>query len=443
MLDRLFQIEKSGSTVTREVIGGVVTFMTMAYIISTQPFFMNKFAPDWVPIGGETYYSIMVATCLLSAFATLVMALGANYPVALAPGMGENILFATMIGSVAATPQQAIGVIFVSGAAFFILALLRVREKIISLISASLKSSIAVAIGAFILVLGLLQCFAYPASFDLLNWRFDFAFDAKVFLVFVVNLAIIGGLYLLRVQGSLLIGMVLAVVVSSMFGLLTVEQITGPVPSLAPTFLQIDIIGAFSLTMIPYIFIFLFMDVFDTLGTLIGVTQKAGLTRPDGSLPRIKSALMADAVGTVGGSLFGISTVTSFIESSAGVAVGARTGLASVVTALLFLLAIFFTPLWAGISAHFVIGPALVVVGLLMMTELRKIDWKDWTEAAPAFLTIAAMVALTAVHYGLAAGFISYPVCKLLGGRTKDITWLNWALALICLVMVVVLIVAK
>jgi len=445
MLENLFRVRASGSTYAREILGGAVTFMTMAYIITAQPSLMRAQAGAWAQ-PDEIFFSIMVSTCLVSAFATLVMAFAANYPIGLAPGMGINVLFAMMIGNnVAASPQAALGVIFVAGVIFLLISLLQIRERIINLISVSLKSSIAVGIGFFILILGLLNAFpnpfidAPPADYDILKWQFSFGFDGTVLIVFLINLAIIGILYFLRVPGSLFLGMIAGAGIASITGLISFNQLTAPIPAISPTFLQIDIIGALTFSLLPYIVIFLFIDVFDTMGTLIGVAQKAALLNPDGSLPRIKGALLSDAVGTVAGSLVGVSTVTSYIESSAGVAQGARTGLASVVTAILFLAALFFTPLWAGLSTAVVIGPVLVAVGLLMMTELRKIDWRNWTEALPALLTIVVMGLFKTIHHGLAAGFIVYPICKLLAGRTKEITWLNWVMALVSLGMVILI----
>jgi len=443
MFERLFKVKGSGSTYFREILGGAVTFMTMAYIITAQPSLMRSHAPNWAG-QDDVFFSIMVATCLMSAFATLVMAFAANYPIALAPGMGINVLFAMVIGSgVASSPQAALGAIFIAGFIFLLISLFKIREKIIALISVSLKSAIAVGIGLFILVLGVLYAFPNPvigqppADYSFLRWDASIGFDGTIFLVFVINFAIIGGLYLLRVPGSLFLGMIAGAGVATAFGLISVDRITAPIPSIAPTFLSIDIIGALTLSLLPYIAIFLFIDLFDTMGTLIGVAQKAKLLNPDGTLPRVKGALMSDAIGTVAGSLMGVSTVTSYIESSAGVAQGARTGLASVVSAILFLLAIFFTPLWAGLSSAVIIGPVLIAVGLLMMTELRKIDWADWTEIVPALLTILVMVAMKTIHDGLAAGFIAYPLCKLIGAKTKEITWLNWVMAAVSLAMIV------
>ncbi|HUX06214.1 MAG TPA: NCS2 family permease [Acidobacteriota bacterium] len=443
MLDRLFQVKGSGSTYFREILGGAVTFMTMAYIITAQPTLMRIHAPNWAG-QDDVFFSIMIATCLMSAFATLVMAFAANYPIALAPGMGINVLFAMVIGSgVASSPQAALGAIFIAGFIFLLISMFKIREKIIALISVSLKSAIAVGIGLFILVLGVLYAFPNPisglppADYSILRLDASFGFDGTIFLVFVINFAIIGVLYLLRVPGSLFLGMVAGAGVAAAFGLISVERLTAPIPSIAPTFLSIDIIGALTFSLLPYIAIFLFIDIFDTMGTLIGVAQKAGLLKPDGTLPRAKAALMSDAIGTVAGSLMGVSTVTSYIESSAGVAQGARTGLASVVTAILFLSAIFFTPLWAGFSSAVIIGPVLIAVGLLMMTELRKIDWADWTEVVPAVLTIVVMAGMKTIHDGLAAGFIAYPLCKLIGAKTKEITWLNWVMAVVSLGMVI------
>ena len=445
MLERLFRIRESGSTWWREVLGGAVTFMTMAYIITVQPSIMRASAGEWAK-PDDVYFSIMVATCLVSAFATLVMAFSANYPVALAPGMGLNVLFAALVGSgIAQSPQAALGAICISGVLFLLISLFRIRERIISLISVSLKSAIAVGIGLFILVLGVIRAFPHsvlgfpPADFDILKMQFNFGFDGTLLLVFVINLAIIGVFYFLRVPGSLLLGMIAGGGVAISFGLVSINMLTGPVPSISPTLLQIDIIGALALNLVPWILIFLFIDVFDTMGTLIGVSQKAGLLKPDGSMPRIKGALMSDAVGTMAGSLVGVSTVTSYIESSAGVAQGARTGLASVVTAVLFLLAMLFTPLWAGLSSAVIVGPVLIAVGCLMMTELRKIEWKEWTEALPALLTVVVMAAFMSIHHGLAIGFISYPICKLAAGKTGEITWLNWGMAIISLAMMVML----
>jgi AGZA family xanthine/uracil permease-like MFS transporter len=442
MIERLFKVKEIGSSYPKEILGGIVTFMTMAYIISLQPTLMSSIVPGWVEMKGETFFALMVAVCLMSAFATLVMAFAANYPIALAPGMGENILFATMIVMVAGTPENALGVIFYSGVLFFLLTLFRVREKIIKLISPSLKSSIAVGIGLFILALGALNAFlkpainAPPADYDLFKWEFAFGFDWTIFLVFVINLAIIGALYFLRIPGGLLLGMIIGAVVASFAGLVSVGALAAPVPSIGPVLLKIDFIGALAVHLLPWIIIFTFVNLFDTLGTLIGVSQKAGFTKPDGTLPRVRGALMADAVGTMSGALVGLSTVLSYIESSAGVASGARTGLASVVTSILFLAAMFFTPLWAELSAAVIIGPVLIAVGLIMMTEVRKIAWRDWTEMIPALGTILLMAGTKAIHYGLAAGFILYPICKLLGGKVKELNWLNWVMAVVCVGMV-------
>lgn len=437
MLENYFHLKERGSTFLREIFGGAVTFMTMAYIISVQPFLMSQIAPNWVKAGDEVYFSLMVATCLVAAFASLVMALSANLPVALAPGMGINVMFATMIGTVAATPQIALGVIFWSGLIFIILSFFRLREFILKLIKPSQQSAIVVGIGLFILTLGVLNSFKFPGSYDILKWRFSFVWDGTVFFVFLINLAVILILLYLRTPGALFFGMIIGAVIAGFFGIVSIDQITGPVPDISPTFLQIDFLGALSFALLPYIAIFLYVDMFETMATLIGVTRRANLVNEDGVIPNAHRALRADAIATFTGSFFGVSPVTSYIESSAGVVTGARTGLASVMTAILFLGAIFFTPLWSNLASNVVVGPALIVVGLYMMAEIKKISWRDWTEAIPAVAVMLIMVAFLSIADGLAAGFILYPLCKMLGGRKEGQNWLSWIMAAVSIFVLV------
>lgn len=439
MLEKIFAIKARGSSISKELLGGLVTFMTMAYIISVQPSIMSGLAPGWAPYGGEVFLSLMVATCLISALAGIFMAFAANYPVSLAPGMGMNVMFATMIGTVAATPQIALGVIFMSGLIFFILNLFRLRETIIGLIRPSQQSAVVVGIGLFILVIGVLNAFREMGRYNLLKWEFYFPFDLNIFMVFVINLLIIAFLMNFRVPGALFIGMICGAIIASIFGMLDIREVVSPVPSLAPTFMQIDFAGVLQLALVPYIIIFLYVDIFDSVATLIGVTRKANLMRPDGTIPKVKGALMADAFGTLGGSTLGISPVTAYIESSAGVVSGARTGLATITTSLLFIIAIFFTPLWQHLSANVVVGPVLIIVGILMISEIKKVEWRDWTEAVPAVLTVGMMVAMFSITNGLAASFISYPICKLLGGKGKDLTWLNWVMAVVSIGMLLLI----
>ena len=437
MLNSFFHLEERKSSFVREVFGGAVTFMTMAYIISVQPFLMSQIAPNWVEIGGDVYFSLMVSTCLVAALGSLIMALHANLPVALAPGMGINVMFATMIGSVAATPQIALGVIFWSGLIFIFLSFFRLREFILKLIKPSQQSAIVVGIGLFILTLGVLNAFKVPGSYDLLKWQFSFIWDGTVFLVFIINLVILAVLIFLRVPGALLFGMLIGAVIAGFFGIVKIDQVVGAVPSISPTLFQIDFLGALSWGLLPYIAIFLYVDMFETMATLIGVTRRAGMVSEDGNIPNARKALRADAIATMSGSLVGVSPVTSYIESSAGVVTGARTGLASVVTAILFILAIFFTPLWSNLAANVVVGPALIIVGFYMVSEARKIGWRDWTEAVPATAIMLAMVAFLSIADGLAAGFILYPVCKLAGGRKEGLNWLSWTMAAVSIFVLV------
>lgn len=444
MLERLFQIRERGSSYLREILGGIVTFMTMAYIISVQPKLMSQFAPNWTQPGDEIFFSIMVATCLLSAIGCLFMAFLANYPVSLAPGMGMNVMFAIMVGSLVTTPQIAIGVIFWSGLLFFIITFLKLQRFILNLVNPSLQSAIVVGIGLFILTIGVLYMFhdsetGQSGFFSVKTFFFFFPFDERVFTVFIINLAVIVLLMVLRIPGALFLGMIIGTVVGSFYGIIDIGQVVAPVPSFSPTFFQIDFLGALQWVFIPYIAIFLFVDMFDTMATLIGVTRKAKLVDEDGTIPRASGALKADAIGTLGGSFFAISPVTSYIESSAGVITGARTGLATIVSGILFILAIFFTPLWYNLSSNVIIGPALIVVGFLMMSELENIHWDDWSEAVPAVLIMTTMVGMTSITWGLATAFVTYPLCKVAAGKMKELNWLNWLMLVISAVMLVLL----
>jgi AGZA family xanthine/uracil permease-like MFS transporter len=441
MFEKIFSVRERGSSLGREVLGGTVTFMTMAYIISVQPLMMMLYSKGWVEFGDKTYLSLMVGTCLISGLASLFMAFLANYPVALAPGMGINIMFASMIGMAHISPQVALGVVLISGVIFFILSFFRLRVFILKLIKPSQQAGIVVGIGLFILAIGLMNLSQPTGSYNLLDWKFTFTWDWTVALVYALNMVIISALVLLKVPGALFIGMAIGAAIASLFGLVSIEQLTGPVPSIEPTFLHVDILGALQFSLLPFIAMFLYVDMFETMATLIGVTRKAGLVTEEGNIPRAGRALKADAIGTLGGALVGVSPVTSYIESSAGVVSGARTGMATVITALLFFCSIFFTPLWLNLSANVIIGPVLIIVGIYMASEIKKINWADWTEWVPALITIITMVALFSIAHGLAAGFISYPVCKLIGGKGKVLNWLNWLMAALSVVMIATMVI--
>ncbi len=466
MTSKLFNLQANGTTVRTELLAGVTTFLTMAYIVFLQPAVLSGalFGSDT----GMDFGAVMVATCLAAALATAIMGLYARYPIAQAPGMGENFFFVfTVIPAAAGLAavkdgattawQVALGVVFISGVAFLVLSLLRVRELIINALSPSLKNSIAVGIGLFIAFIGLQNAGVVikdPGTAVKLNAHFA----SPDLLIFAFGLVVMSALHVRRVKGSILLGILAATVVSAGAHLLLTrgpvwltelgpfkesmlvtrfrmaDAVIAPPPSLMPTLMKMDIRHALTGTMIPFIVIFLFMDMFDTVGTLIGVSEQAGFIK-ENKLPRARQALLSDALGTVAGACMGTSTVTSFIESTAGVEQGGRTGLTALTTAFFFVLAIFFSPIVAMVGSYAPItAPALVLVGAMMIQNVRKIDWDDYSECIPAFLTMIGIPLTYSIADGLALGFISYPVIKLLGGRGKSISWLMYLLGAVLLV---------
>ena len=454
-LERLFRLSENQTSVRTEILAGVTTFLTMAYIIVVQPAVLSG-----AMFGFETgmdFGAVTTATCLAAALATVLMAFLARYPIAQAPGMGENFFFvfsaipAATAAGFANGWQVALGAVFVSGVLFLALSLVGLREMIFNAVSPSMKSSIAAGIGLFIAFIGLQNAGVIlkdPASGLKLNAHFASP-DVGVFFLGLFATTV---LYARRVRGAILWGIAastgLAIVLklalstsasplvansmlAKQFHLAT--AIVAAPPSLSPTFFQMDIVRALSPPMLPFVFVFLFMLTFDALGTLIGVCERAGFMR-DNRLPRAKQAMVSDAVGTVAGAALGTSTVTSFIESAAGVEQGGRTGLAGVVVAGLFLLALFFSPLIAMVGSYPpVTAPALVVVGAMMAQHIGNIDWKDYTESVPAFLTLIGIPLSYSIADGLALGFISYPLIKLLSGRRSEAGWLSYALAVVLL----------
>ena len=422
MLERLFKLEENNTTWQSEVSGGVTTFATMAYIIFVQPVVMNA--------AGVDLESAMVATCIAAALATLLMGLLANYPIALAPGMGHNIFFTyVVVLTLGYTWQQAMGAIFLSGFAFILLSLVGLRERLIAAVPNTLKNAITVGIGFLIAVVGLEWSGIVVDNPGTLVGLGDLT--SPPVLVAFLGLAVMGVLLTLGVQGGILIGILCTLAASLASGMVHYEGIIGSVPSIAPTLFQLDIPGAVESGMLSIIFVFFFLDLFDTVGTLIGVTQEAGILAPDGTLPRARWALLSDAIGTVAGALMGTSTVTCYIESAAGVSAGARTGLANVVTGALLFLAIFFAPLarmigggveyGGGLTLYPVVAPALIMVGCFMLKNVSRIDWSNLGEAIPAFLTILIMPLTFSVTEGIAFGFISYTLLKTARGQFREI----------------------
>jgi AGZA family xanthine/uracil permease-like MFS transporter len=430
-LDRFFHLTERGTDVRTEAIGGATTFVAMAYIVFVQPAVLAKAGMD---VG-----AVMVATCLSAALATLIMGLYANYPISQAPLMGENFFFVfTVAVGLKLGWKVALGAVFVSGVLFLLLTFARLRELIVDAVPEGMKHAIAAGIGLFVALIGLEQAGIVVRGGALLQLG---DLHGRAPLVALSGLVATTALLLLRVRGALLLGMGVAALVGLAAGVVRYHGVVSAPPSLAPTWLQLDLAGALGPKAIPAILLLLFMLMFDTVGTLIGVSTQAGLL-VDGKLPRIQRAFLSDAVGTLAGSLLGTSTVSSYIESSAGVQAGARTGLANVFTALLFVAAIFFAPLVQMVGGGYVVpgpGPAavlypvtaaaLILVGSLMASALARIRWEDPTEAIPAFLTVIGIPFTFNIADGLAFGLILYPLCKLFGGKAREVSWLMWVLA--------------
>ncbi len=460
MFERLFKLSENNTTVRTEILAGVTTFLTMAYIIFVQPAVLSgkMFGSDT----GMDFGAVTTATCLSAALATAIMAVYARYPIAQAPGMGENFFFvfsalpAAAAAGFANAWQVALGAVFVSGALFLVLSLIGLRELIFNSVSVSLKNAIAAGIGLFIAFIGLQQAgiiLKDPNTAVKLNAHLASP-DSAVFFVGVLATA---ALHARRVRGSILWGIFIAAALACLLKIglprmpawflaspeasqsmlnqrfeFATALVAWP-PSLRPTYLQMDVLHALTPTMLPFVFVFLFMFVFDAIGTLIGVCEQAGLMR-DNRLPRARQAMVSDAIGTVAGAALGTSTVTSFVESAAGVEAGGRTGLTGLVVAALFLLALFFSPVVAMIGAYPPItAPALTIVGAMMMQNVARIDWKDYTESIPGFLIIVGIPLSFSIADGLALGFISYAILKALSGRGREINWVNYVLALVLL----------
>jgi AGZA family xanthine/uracil permease-like MFS transporter len=422
MLERWFRLAELRTDVRTEILAGVTTFMTMAYIIVVQPTVLQA--------AGMDFGAVVVATCLSSALATVLMALLANYPIALAPAMGHNFFFVyTVILGMKVPWETALGAVFIAGSLFIFLSLFGLREAIIHAVPESLQHAIAVGIGLLIAMVGLqwsgIVVDAPGTLVGLGNVR-----NPPVMLA-VFGVGTVSLLMALKVKGAILWGMGASALVGLVSGLLQYQGLVSPPPSLAPVFLRLDIAGALDPGLATVVFVFLILALFDTAGTLIGVSQQAGFLK-DGKLPRARQALLADALGTTGGALLGTSTVTSYIESAAGVAAGGRSGLANLVTATLFLASLFFFPLvrmvGGGVQAggapfYPVTAPALIVVGSFMVKNVRKIPWDDASEAIPAFLTMIMMPLSFSISDGIAFGFISYVFLKAVTRQWHQIPW--------------------
>ena len=411
MLEKLFQLKAHGTNVRTEILAGVTTFLTMAYIIFVNPMMMADAGID----PGAAF----VATCLAAALGSLIMGAWANYPIALAPGMGLNAFFSyTVVGSMGYSWQVALGAVFISGFLFFMLSIFRVREWVINSIPMPLRSAIAAGIGLFLALIALKSAGIVVDNPATLVSAGDLTQAGPILAA--LGFVLIVALAYRQVTGAVMIGILVITGISLLLGLSQTTGFVSTPPSLAPTFLELDIRGALDVGLVAVIFAFLFVDLFDTSGTLIGVAQKADLVDKDGKLPRLGRALMADSTATMFGSLLGTSTTTSYVESAAGTAVGGRTGLTACVVAALFLLSLFLSPL-AGAVPAFATAPALFFVAVLMTSGLVQVNWEDLTEAAPVVVTALMMPLTFSIANGIALGFITWTAIKLLSGRWRDL----------------------
>jgi len=424
-MDKFFKFEQHKTNYKTEIMAGATTFMTMAYII-----FVN---PDILSTTGMDFGAVMTATIIAAALTTILMGLLTNYPFALASGMGLNAFFAFVVAAEFGW-QAALGAVFISGVVFLILSVTGLVTHFDAAVPGSLKNAVAAGIGLFIAYIGLQNAgiiVGYEATQVTLG-----DLTAPGPMLSLIGLLIIAILMARKVRGAILIGILLTTVVSFIMGIQPVPtglgDIFGPPASLSPILFQLDFAATFTIP-IFVIFSFVFVDVFDTMGTLLGTGARAGYLDEKGRLPKVDKAMLADAVGTMGGALMGTSTVTTYIESTAGISEGGKTGFTSVVVGILFLLALFVAPL-AGLVPPQATAPALVIVGVLMMASVMNINFNDFTEAFPAFLTIIFMPLAYSIADGIAFGFIAFPLVKVFAGQAKEVHWILYLLALVSLI---------
>ncbi len=419
MIERFFKLTENGTDVRTELLAGATTFLTLAYIV-----FVN---PSILAASGMDHGAVFVATCLAAAFGTAIMGLYANYPVALAPGMGLNAYFTYgVVLGMGHTWQIALGAVFLSGVIFLVLSLLPVREWIINAIPQPLKIAISAGIGLFLAIIALKNAGIvadHPATLVTLG---DLSKPEP--LLASAGFIIIAALTARRVPGAILIAILAITAAGVMLGVSTSGGVFAMPPSMAPTFMQMDLAGALNIGLVTIIFAFLFVDLFDTAGTLVGLAHRAGMLDENGRLPRLRKALVADSSATIAGAMMGTSTTTSYIESAAGINAGGRTGLTAVVVAILFLACLFLSPL-AGTVPAYATAPALLFVACLMTRGLAEINWDDITDVAPAVITAISMPLTFSIATGIGFGFISFAVIKALSGRTDQVGVGVWVIA--------------
>jgi AGZA family xanthine/uracil permease-like MFS transporter len=426
-LKQFFKLEENNTNVKTEVLAGITTFMTMAYILIVNPIILSETGMDF---GG-----IFTATALSSLVATLMMALYANYPFALAPGMGLNAFFAftVVLGPMGKSWEFALTAVLIEGIIFILLSFIKAREAIFESIPLNLKNAVSVGIGIFISFIGLSGAGIVKAGNGTLVALGELTSGAP--LLAIIGIIITGLLLIKNVKGALLIGIVITTIIGIPMGVTILPENFSTIVSMPPSLKDVafKFVGfdqIFSFEMLVVVFTFLFVDIFDTVGTLAGVATKANMLDEEGKLPRVGAALMSDAVGTVIGACLGTSTVTTYVESASGVAEGGRTGMTSLVTAAMFGVALFFAPLFTLVPSA-ATAPALVIVGLFMMSPITKINFNDYTEAIPAFLTIVMMPFAYSIAEGIVFGMVSYVILKAISGKFKDISLVMWILSVL------------
>ncbi|WP_028781858.1 NCS2 family permease [Thalassobacillus devorans] len=425
-MSRIFRLQENNTNVRTELMAGVTTFLTMVYIIVVNPAVLSA--------AGVPFEQVFMATVISALVGTLIMAFAANYPIAIAPGMGLNAYFASVVASQGVSYQIVFGTVFIAGILFILLSLTKLRETLIMAIPASLKYGITSGIGLFIAFLGLkMSGIVVPSEATMVTFG---DLHQPVTLLTLAGLFITLALMARNVKGALFLGMVITGVLGYFTGQLQFEGFVSAPP--VPVFFDLDISGVFANGLYTVIFAFLLVTIFDTTGTMIGVAEQAGFIKSDGSLPRAKAALMADAVATTTGSMFGTSPSTAYIESTSGVAAGGRTGLTSVVVAILFFLAIFLSPIVAAISnLPAITAPVLIIVGCFMMEGLARVDWRTFDEAFPAFAIILTMPLTSSIATGISIGFITYPLLKLVSGKGKEVHWILYMFGIIFILQMI------
>ncbi|MCX7780078.1 MAG: NCS2 family permease [Negativicutes bacterium] len=446
MLEKFFELSNRNTDVKTEVVAGITTFMTMAYIL-----FVN---PSILSAAGMDKNAVLLATALGAGIVTLMMGLFVNYPIALAPGMGLNAFYAfTVVIGMGVSWQVALGAVFISGLIFIILTVTKVRQLLVEGMPTSLKHAITVGIGLFITIIGLKLSGILSIRLSLIPPTLEKIIAAKGngtplhfetiiemgklaephVLLAVFGLVLISVLMARNVKGSMLIGILATTLIGIFMGIVKIPAGFSPIamPDFSKNaFFALDIWGALHMGLLTIIFTFTFVELFDTMGTLVGTATKAKLMDKDGNFPGIGKAMLVDATGVSLGAMLGTSTITAYVESAAGVGAGGRTGLTAVVCGILFILALFFTPL-AGLIPDAATAPALIIVGALMLESVRFIDFSDFTEGLPAFLTIALMPFTYSIANGISAGLVMYPLLKLISGRGREVHWIVYVLAVL------------